>query len=73
MLEARPRADDQLRALDLDRFYDRLSTERGLRPATVRKIHNTARGALRQALRWGLVSKNVAADASALLAADRAW
>ena len=55
---------DRLRALDLDRLYDRLSTERRLRPATVRKIHNTARGALRQAVRWGLVSKNVAVDAS---------
>jgi integrase len=55
---------DRLRALDLDRLYDRLSTERGLRPATVRKIHNTARGALRQAVRWGLVTKNVAVDAS---------
>ena len=55
---------DQLRTLDLDHLYDRLSTERGLRPATVRKIHNTARGALRQAVRWGLVSKNVAVDAS---------
>ena len=42
----------------------RLPTERGLRPATVRKIHNTARGALRQAVRWSLVSKNVAVDAS---------
>jgi integrase len=55
---------DELRALDLDRLYDRLTAERGLRPATIRKIHNTARGALRQAVRWGLVSKNVAADAS---------
>jgi integrase len=55
---------DRLRALDLDRLYDRLSTERGLRPATVQKIHSTARGALRQAVRWGLVSKNVAVDAS---------
>jgi site-specific recombinase XerD len=55
---------DQLRTLDLDRLYDQLTTERGLRPATVRKIHNTARGALRQAVRWGLVSKNVAVDAS---------
>ena len=54
----------ELRAMDLDRLYDRLSTERGLQPATVRKIHNTARGALRQAVRWGLVEKNVAADAS---------
>ncbi len=55
---------EQLRTLDLDLLYDRLTTERGLRPATVRKIHNTARGALRQAVRWGLVAKNVAVDAS---------
>ncbi|MEX2255035.1 MAG: site-specific integrase [Acidimicrobiia bacterium] len=55
---------DQLRTLDFDAFYDDLTTIKLLRPASIRKIHNLARGALRQAVRWGLVPTNVVAIAA---------
>jgi integrase len=55
---------DQLRTLDFDAFYDDLTTIKLLRPASIRKIHNLARGALRQAVRWGLVPTNVVAVAA---------
>jgi hypothetical protein len=55
---------DQLRTLDFDSFYDDLTTIKLLRPASIRKIHNLARGALRQAVRWGLVPTNVVAIAA---------
>jgi hypothetical protein len=55
---------DQLKTIDFDAFYDDLATIRGLRPASIRKIHNLARGALRQAVRWGLVPTNVVAAAA---------
>jgi hypothetical protein len=55
---------DELRTIDFDAFYDDLATIRGLRPASIRKIHNLARGALRQAVRWGLVPTNVVAAAA---------
>jgi hypothetical protein len=54
---------DELRTIDFDAFYDDL-TARGLRPSSIRKIHNLARGALRQAVRWGLVPTNVVAAAA---------
>jgi len=46
---------DRLRTIDFDHLYDDLTTVKGLRPASVRKVQTLARGALRQALRWGLV------------------
>jgi integrase len=55
---------DRLRTIDFDNLYDDLTTVKGLRPASVRKVHTLARGALRQALRWGLVPTNVAAAAA---------
>jgi len=55
---------DRLRTLDFDTLYDDLTTVKRLRLASIRKIHNLARGALRQALRWGLVQVNVAAAAA---------
>ena len=55
---------DRLRTLDFDALYDDLTTVKGLRPASVRKVHTLARGALRQAVRWGLVQVNVAAAAA---------
>jgi integrase len=55
---------DRLRPLDFDALYDDLTTTKRLKPASIRKIHNLARGALRQAVRWGLVPVNVAAAAA---------
>ena len=48
----------------LDRLYSALR-RRGLAPATIRQIHAIMRAALHQAVRWGLVSRNVASLASA--------
>ncbi len=44
---------------DLDLLYADLSTA-GKSPATIRKIHNVAHGALRQALAWDLLPSNPA-------------
>ena len=49
--------------LDLDRLYTALSRQRA--PATVAKVHAAARGALAQAVRWGLIARNPALEASA--------
>lgn len=49
---------DKLRALDLDRAYAEAVTT--VSSATVRKMHHVASAALRQAMRWDLVGRNVA-------------
>ncbi len=49
-------------ALDLDNLYVELGKSR--RPSTVAKVHIAARGALTQGVRWGLVGRNVALDAT---------
>ncbi|HXU98088.1 MAG TPA: tyrosine-type recombinase/integrase [Jiangellaceae bacterium] len=54
----------KLTASHLDRVYSSLR-RRGLAPATIRQIHAIVRAALNQAVRWGLVSRNVASLASA--------
>src|SRR5262249_10543817 len=54
----------------LDGLYGEL-TKRGLAPATVRQIHALMRAALNQAVRWGLVRRNVAQLASALAQPQR--
>jgi integrase len=54
----------KLTARHLDGLYT-LLTERGLAPATVRQIHALMRAALNQAVRWGLVGRNIAQLASA--------
>jgi integrase len=54
----------KLTAGHLDRLYSALR-RRGLAPATIRQIHAIMRAALHQAVRWGLVSRNVASLASA--------
>ena len=54
----------KLTARDLDGLYTAL-TRRGLAPATVRQIHAVMRAALNQAVRWGMVGRNVATLASA--------
>lgn len=50
---------DKLTPLQLDQFYKALS-DRGYAPRTPRVIHTFLHGALKQALRWGLVPRNVA-------------
>jgi len=60
---------DKIRALDLDRFYSRLraggsGTGGELSPRTVRLCHTVVSQTLDQARRWGLVARNVAADAT---------
>lgn len=53
---------DKLRAADLDRWYtDRLAD--GLSRTTVHHFHAILHAALAQAVRWGLVVRNVADDA----------
>ncbi len=59
-----------LTARDLNQFYAQLLADRdeggkGLSPKTVRYIHTTVHRALRDAERWGLVQRNVAASANA--------
>ncbi len=54
----------KLTARDLDGLYTAL-TRRGLAPATVRQIPAVMRAALNQAVRWGMVGRNVATLASA--------
>ncbi len=54
----------KLTAGHLDGLYSALR-RRGLAPATIRQIHAIVRAALNQAVRWGLVSRNVASLASA--------
>ena len=54
----------KLTARHLDSLYASL-TKRGLAPATIRQIHAVVHSALNQAVRWGLVSRNVAPLASA--------
>jgi integrase len=48
--------------LDLDSLYATLARQRA--SATVVKVHGVARGALAQAVRWGLLGRNPAVDAS---------
>jgi integrase len=48
----------------LDAYYAVLGKEHGLSPATIRHIHAVLRGALGQAVRWGWVATNPAANAS---------
>jgi integrase len=54
----------KLNAHHLDKLYADL-TARGLAPASIRQIHAIVRASLNQAVRWGLVGRNVAALASA--------
>ncbi len=53
----------KLTAGHLDGLYSALR-RRGLAPATIRQMHAIVRAALHQAVRWGLVSRNVASLAS---------
>lgn len=60
---------DKIRALDLDSFYAGLRSSGGsdgkpLSARTVRLCHTVVSQTLDQARRWGLVARNVAADAT---------
>ena len=50
-----------LNPADVQRFY-RAKLDSGLSSATVHKLHVILHKALKQALRWGLVPRNVADD-----------
>jgi integrase len=54
----------RLRAAEIDRFYAWLRDERGLAPATVRRIHGVLRRALTQGVKWGKLASNPAVNAS---------
>ena len=53
-----------IRTNDLDRLYLGLVTTRGLAPATVRQVHAVIRRAFKQAVTWGWIANNPAANAS---------
>lgn len=54
----------KIKTAQLDRLYLGLVNEKGLAPASVRQVHAVIRRALRQAVRWGWIARNPAADAS---------
>jgi Phage integrase, N-terminal SAM-like domain len=54
----------RLRAAEIDRFYAWLRDERGLAPATVRRVHGGLRRALTQGVKWGKLPSNPAVNAS---------
>lgn len=53
----------RLATADVDAFYGHLR-RRGLKPASVRRVHSTLRSALEQGVRWGWIGMNPAATAS---------
>ena len=52
----------KIRATELDDLYHGLVNEVGLAPATVRQVHATIRRALSQAVKWGWIASNPAAN-----------
>ena len=52
----------KIRTSDLDDLYLGLIRQKGLAPATVRQVHSVVRRALGQAVRWGWVASNPAAN-----------
>jgi integrase len=58
----------RLSAVEIDRFYARLRTAgvsgRPLSPASVHRVHNVVHRALGQGVKWGLLARNVADDAT---------
>lgn len=58
------RSVQSIRTIDLDQLYLGLTREVGLAPATVRQVHAVIRRAFGQAVRWGWVATNPAANAS---------
>ena len=58
------RAAHKIRTSDLDDLYLGLVNRSGLSPATVRQVHSVIRRAMSQAVRWGWISTNPAANTS---------
>jgi len=58
------RAAHKIRTSDLDDLYLGLVNRTGLAPATVRQVHSVIRRAMSQAVRWGWISTNPAANTS---------
>ena len=56
------RAAHKIRTTDLDDLYLGLIHQSGLSPASVRQVHATIRRALSQAVRWGWIATNPAAN-----------
>jgi integrase len=54
----------QVTAQRLDGYYATLARQHGLSPASIRHVHAVLRGALGQAVRWGWIPTNAAANAS---------
>lgn len=52
----------KIRATELDDLYHGLVNEVGLAPATVRQVHAKIRRALSQAVKWGWIASNPAAN-----------
>src|SRR5580704_852703 len=61
--ELRGKDLQKLKGSDLDTFYDRLS-RRGLSATSVRRYHAVFSAALNQGVRWGLLERSPAAQAS---------
>jgi integrase len=55
---------NSIRTIDLDHLYQGLTSGTGLAPASVRQIHAIIRRAFRQAVMWGWVASNPAANAT---------
>jgi len=55
---------NSIRTIDLDQLYQGLTSRAGLAPASVRQIHAIIRRAFRQAVMWGWVASNPAANAT---------
>ena len=53
----------KLQGSDLDAFYDHLRAK-GLSPSTVRRYHAVVSAALHQAIRWGLIERSPAIQAT---------
>ncbi len=56
------RAAHTIRTSDLDDLYLGLISQTGLAPATVRQVHSVIRRAFSQAVRWGWMTSNPAAN-----------
>ncbi|MGB3412608.1 MAG: site-specific integrase [Microthrixaceae bacterium] len=52
----------KVRTSDLDDLYQGLIATKGLAPATVRQVHSVIRRAMSQAVRWGWITTNPAAN-----------
>lgn len=52
----------KIKTTDLDDLYLGLIKQKGLSPASVRQVHATIRRALSQAVRWGWIANNPAAN-----------